>query len=464
VAFNQALRDEYSKGFGVVIAEGAKITEVLAEHPEALARRLEVLGRAFRGEESRTTWAVGPETPDSKWVDVRASPVRDETGYVIGGAIIGRDVTKAREAEAALRASQSRFRALSLQAPVGIFETDLAGRCTFVNGAWCALTGLAEEQSLGEAWNRAVHPDDLARVGFAWDATVERDVPFRLEFRLLQEDGRVFWVKGAAEALRDARRRVLGYLGTATDVTDLRQAEDELRRTSEALEVANRELESFSYSVSHDLRAPLRGIDGFSRALEEDYGKHLDADARRYIARVRSATGRMGQIIDDLLLLSRVARSELRRERVDLGALALEVYGSLRSADPARDVRLFVGEGLVAEADGRLLRLLLENLLGNAWKYTSKRERAHLEFAARAENGQTVYHVRDDGAGFDMAYADKLFGAFQRLHSASEFPGSGIGLATVARIVHRHGGQVWAEGEPGRGATFYFTLGSVGSA
>jgi PAS domain S-box-containing protein len=339
-----------------------------------------------------------------------------------------------------------------------MFETDLAGRCTFVNEAWCTLTGLREEEALHEAWNRAVHPEDLARVGFAWDAAVERDVPFRLEYRLMRSDGRVLWVKGAAEPLRDARRLVTGYLGTATDVTDLRQAEDGLRRTGEALEVANRELESFSYSVSHDLRAPLRGIDGFSRALEEDYGERLDTDGRRYIVRIRSATQRMAQIIDDLLLLSRVARSDLRRERVDLGALALEVYGALRTADPTRDVRLFVGEGLSARGDGRLLRLVLENLLGNAWKYTSKRERAHLEFAARAENGQTVYHVRDDGAGFDMAYADKLFGAFQRLHSAAEFPGSGIGLATVARIVHRHGGRVWAEGEPGKGATFYFTL------
>jgi PAS domain S-box-containing protein len=464
VAFNQALKDEYKKGFGVDLVHGIKISDLLAEHPEALARRLALLGRAFRGEAARDTWTMEPGSGGSRWYDVQASPLRDETGHVIGGALIGRDVTKAREAEAGLKASHMRFRALSHQAPVGIFETDLAGRCTFVNEAWCALVGLTQKEALGAAWNQTVHPDDLARVGFAWDDTVERKLPFRVEYRVGRPGGAVLWVTGAAEPLVDPLGNVLGYLGTAADVTERRRVEEDLRRTTEALAAANRELEAFSYSVSHDLRAPLRGIDGFSRALEEDYGERVDDEGRRYLGRIRGATRRMGQIIDDLLLLSRVARSDLRRERVDLGAVALEVYGALRAADPARDVRLAVGQGLVAEVDGRLVRLLLENLIGNAWKYTGRLPRAHVEFAARAENGETVYYIRDDGAGFDMNYADKLFGAFQRLHSATEFPGSGIGLATVARIVHRHGGRVWAEGQSGRGATFFFTLGPGGAS
>jgi PAS domain S-box-containing protein len=464
VAFNQALKDKYKRSFGVDLVQGAKISDLLADHPEALARRLGVLGRAFRGEEARDTWTMGREdAPDAKWYDVLASPLRDETGHVIGGALIGRDVTKAREAQTGLRASQSRFRALSLQAPVGIFETDLSGRCTFVNEAWCALTRLPESAALGEAWNQAVHPDDLARVVFAWDETVERGRTFRLEYRFLHPDGRVVWVTGAAEPLQDARGLLLGYLGTAADVTERRRAEENLRRTSEALAAANRELEAFSYSVSHDLRAPLRGIDGFSRALQEDYGDALPGEAAGYLERIRRGTQRMGQIIDDLLLLSRVARSEPKRERVSLTALAREVDASLRAAEPAREVQFKVAEDLTAQADGRLVRLLLENLLGNAWKYTSKRPRAQVELGALDGSGEATFFVKDDGAGFDMAYAHKLFGAFQRLHNSSEFPGSGIGLATVARIASLHGGRVWAEAEVEKGATFFFTLGRGGA-
>ena len=464
VAFNQALKDEYRRGFGVDLVQGAKLSDLLADHPEALARRLQLLGRAFRGEQARATWAMGPHTADAKWVDVLASPLRDETEHVIGGALIGRDITKAREAETTLRASQSRFRALSLQAPVGIFETDLSGRCTFVNDAWCALTGLTEAAALGRAWNQVVHPDDVPRVVFAWDETVERDRTFRLQCRLLRGDGRVVFIMGAAEPLRDARGFVVGYLGTAADVSEQRRAEEHLRRTTFALAAANKELESFSYSVSHDLRAPLRGIDGFSRALEEDYGERLDGEARGYIGRIRKATQRMGQIIDDLLLLSRVARSDIQRETVDLTALAREVDAALRTAEPARELFFRVQEGLRVEADGRLVRLLLENLLGNAWKYTSKNARAAVEVGASDGRGETVFFVRDDGAGFDMAYVHKLFGPFSRLHSTSEYPGSGIGLATVARIAARHGGKVWAVGEPGRGATFFFTLAPGGMA
>jgi PAS domain S-box-containing protein len=464
VAFNQALKDEYRKGFGVDLVQGAKLSDLLADHPEALARRLQLLGRAFRGEQARATWAMGPHTTDAKWVDVLASPLRDETDHVIGGALIGRDVTKAREAETALRASQSRFRALSLQAPVGMFETDLSGRCTFVNDAWCALTGRSEAEALGHAWNQVVHPDDIPRVVFAWDETVERGRTFRLQCRLLRGDGRVLFIMGAAEPLRDARGSVIGYLGTAVDVSEQRRAEEHLHRTTEALASANKELESFSYSVSHDLRAPLRGIDGFSRALEEDYGERLDGEARGYITRIRNATQRMGQIIDDLLLLSRVARSEIQRETVDISALAREVDAALRTAEPFRELVFRVQEDLRVEADGRLVRLLLENLLGNAWKYTSRNARAVVEVGASDGQGETVFFVRDDGAGFDMAYVHKLFGPFSRLHGTSEYPGSGIGLATVARIAARHGGRVWAVGEPGRGATFFFTLAPGGSA
>ncbi|MGH7823284.1 MAG: sensor histidine kinase, partial [Candidatus Binatia bacterium] len=224
------------------------------------------------------------------------------------------------------------------------------------------------------------------------------------------------------------------------------------------LEAANKELEAFSYSVSHDLRAPLRSIDGFSQALLEDYGDRFDSQAKSYLERVRAATRRMAQLIDDLLNLSRVARSEIRREPVDLSAMVQTVLVELQRREPDRQVECLVPPGMVAEGDARLLRLVLENLLANAWKFTSKKPHARIELGMTKQNGRPAYFVRDNGAGFDMAYASKLFGAFQRLHGAGDFPGTGVGLATVQRIVHRHGGRVWAEAAEGEGATFWFVL------
>lgn len=229
-------------------------------------------------------------------------------------------------------------------------------------------------------------------------------------------------------------------------------------RTAE-LENVNKELEAFSYSVSHDLRAPLRSIDGFSRIVLDDCKDKLDAQYADYLQRVRAATQRMGELIDDLLKLSRVSRAGMNRTSVDLSALALEVAEDLRNAHPERRLTIDIQPGLTAVGDPSLLRIMLENLLGNAWKFTGKTEDARIEVRARnGEADERVYFIRDNGAGFDMNYANKLFGAFQRLHGAQEFPGTGIGLATVQRIVRRHGGRVWAEGAVNRGATFYFAL------
>src|SRR5215211_767860 len=236
----------------------------------------------------------------------------------------------------------------------------------------------------------------------------------------------------------------------------------DLEHANRELEEANRELEAFSYSVSHDLRAPLRTIDGFSQILVEDYADKLDEDGEDYLGRVRAASQHMDNLIDDLLDLSRVGRGPLRREAVDLSALAAAIIEELGISQPEREVEFVTEEGLTAFADANLLTVALENLLGNAWKFTSKRPHARIEFggAPRAEPGeQASFFVRDNGVGFEMAYSDKLFGPFQRLHGSDEFEGTGIGLATVQRIVRRHGGRVWAEGEAGRGATFFFTLG-----
>lgn len=252
-------------------------------------------------------------------------------------------------------------------------------------------------------------------------------------------------------------------------VEERRQTEREVQRLNEELEQrvaerteelerANKELEAFSYSVSHDLRAPLRAIDGFSQALMEDCADRLDATGNDYLKRVRNAAQRMGILIDDLLKLSRINRLELNRQDIDLSALAEDVLRDVRSHEPGREIDGRITSGLSDSGDPQLMRIALENLIGNAVKYSSRRERTVIEFGMRSRNGQSAYFVQDNGVGFDMTYANKLFGAFQRLHDASEYPGTGIGLATVQRIIHRHGGHVWAESAVDQGSTFYFTL------
>ena len=232
----------------------------------------------------------------------------------------------------------------------------------------------------------------------------------------------------------------------------------ELAKSNADLLEVNKELEAFSYSVSHDLRAPLRSIDGFSHALLEDCSDRLDAIGKDHLSRVRAATQRMGILIDDLLALSRISRSELHLETVNISALTHEILTNLERTQPGRKIELIMDEGLAVEADEKLLRIGMENLLNNAWKFTSRCPIAHITVGKEGWNGTPVYYVRDDGAGFDPAYADHLFGAFQRLHTEAEFPGTGVGLATVQRIIRKHGGQIWAKGAVNQGATFYFTL------
>ncbi|MGL4619730.1 sensor histidine kinase [Chroococcidiopsis sp.] len=259
-----------------------------------------------------------------------------------------------------------------------------------------------------------------------------------------------------AELLAELRAEIVERQQAEQRAQELNQG---LQQAIVELKAVNKELEAFSYSVSHDLRAPLRSIDGFSQALLEDCLDQLDATGQDYLRRIRFASQRMGQLIDDLLTLSRVTRSEMQRESVDLSRVASRICTNLQQTHPEQQVEFVVQPGLVAQGDPRLLEVLLENLLNNAWKFTSRQLQAKIEFGAIAqENGILVYFVRDDGVGFDMVYVDKLFRPFQRLHGMNEFSGNGIGLATVQRIVHRHGGRVWAEGALARGATFYFTL------
>jgi len=269
---------------------------------------------------------------------------------------------------------------------------------------------------------------------------------------------------------RNAEGEVIGLIGIARDITERKRAQEEVLRLNAELEqrvrdrtaqleASNHELEAFSYSVSHDLRAPLRGINGWSLALLEEYGDRLDPQARGYLDRVRSESQRMGHLIDDLLKLSRVTRADMQVETVDLTSLAGSIAARLREAEPARQIEFVIEPGLTASGDPLLMEIALTNLLSNAVKFTGPRALAHIEFGQTRSKGELVFYVRDNGVGFNMAYAHTLFGAFQRLHKPSEFPGTGIGLATVQRVIHRHGGRVDVEAQPNQGATFYFTLG-----
>jgi light-regulated signal transduction histidine kinase (bacteriophytochrome) len=284
----------------------------------------------------------------------------------------------------------------------------------------------------------------------------------RFENRYRCKDGSYRWLAWKAQPDEDA-----GVLyASARDITDRKQAEEhisqlnaDLRRQTAELADANRELESFSYSVSHDLRAPLRSINGFSQVLMEDCANQLTDEGKDSLRRVRKAATTMGELIDALLALSRVSRAELRAERVDMSALAATIAAELRASQPERQAEFVIAPDIVVEADSRLFRAMLENLLSNAWKYSGQRAAARIEFGRIDNHGENVYYVRDNGVGFDMAYVGRLFGAFQRLHRQAEYAGTGVGLATVQRILHRHGGRVWAEAVLDEGATFYFTVG-----
>jgi PAS domain S-box-containing protein len=350
-----------------------------------------------------------------------------------------------------------------------------SGRIVLWNGAATAIFGYSADEALGMPIEALV-PERLRvahRAGLAQYAASGTgkyiEASTVLELPALHKSGDELTVEMTLSPIEEPSQEGRFALAIIRDVSDRKRAEAEIRSLKHALELrvvertaelaaANKELEAFCYSVSHDLRAPLRSIDGFSQALLDDHADRLDAEGQDCLRRVRSASQRMSRLIDALLGLSQVTRSEMRREPVDLSRLARAVAADLARTQPDRQVEWHVAEGLVANGDAPLVRLLLENLLGNAWKFTSKNPRARIELGATEYDGAPAFFVRDDGAGFDMAYADRLFGPFQRLHEATEFEGTGIGLATVRRIVHRHGGRVWAESAVEQGATFYFTL------
>lgn len=379
------------------------------------------------------------------------------------------DLTQLRAAEAELRQSEERFGRVFRASPIATVITRLAdGAYIDVNAAFTRLLGWSREEALqGSTISLGVWESLSERE--AWVARVTQAGSVRdEEVRLRAKNGEARLCLLSAETVEFAHEQCL--ISMMFDISDRLRAEQEIRqlaneleqrvqaRTAELTDV-NRELESFAYSISHDLRAPLRGIDGFSRLLQEDYGEAIDARGQEYLMRVRRAAQRMGTLIDDLLELSRVSRQEMRRERVDLSALARDIIAGKTIEEPERQVAVTIGDDCFAEGDPQLLRVLLENLIDNAWKYSRHVANADIRFGCETDaEGNTVFCVSDNGAGFDMTYVEKLFAPFQRLHTPSEFEGSGIGLASASRVVRRHGGRIWGEGSPGHGAIFRFTL------
>ncbi len=383
------------------------------------------------------------------------------------------DISARQRAEAVLRESLARFHAAARATGDVVWDWDLTTDAIWWNENYQTLFGYAADEigpSITESWNDRLHPEDRDRViAHIHDIIEGTEETWTDEYRFRRKDGAWAYLFDRGHVLRDASGRGVRMVGAMQDITGRKEAQARLLafnaeleqrvadRTRE-LQTLNKELETFSYSVSHDLRAPLRGIAGFAEILSKNHAHALDDTARNYLGRVLAATHRMGELIDDLLNLSRVSRDEMRREPVDLSALAREIFDQLQQGAPERRVEIVVEDGLRAEGDVRLLRIMLENLLGNAWKFTSKTPAARIAFTAGAEDGRPVFAVSDNGAGFDMRYADKLFGPFQRLHRVTEFPGTGIGLATVQRIINRHGGRISASAAPGQGATFRFSF------
>ncbi len=354
----------------------------------------------------------------------------------------------------ALKASEEKFRALADNNPLRIRRYDREGRCLYANFV-SDTPNFNPETIIGKTLREVVEKPEIVELAERCIRQVfETGQPMHTEYQFDKNSYALWWL--APEFGPDGQ--VISVVTTTLDISERHRMEDELRTRTLELQASNRELESFSYSVSHDLRAPLRALDGFSRILLDDYDETLPEEAKHYLNRIREAAQQMSQLIDDMLRLSRITRAEMRHDRVDLAEIANRVINSLKAQEPERALAVKIHDNLIASGDEGLLRLAMENMLNNAWKFSAKTESAEIEVGKAVIQGKETFFIRDNGVGFDMSYADKLFAVFQRLHSPNEFPGTGIGLAITQRVIHRHGGEIWAESKPGQGATFYFTL------
>jgi len=408
-----------------------------------------------------------------RWWLILGAPLRGADGTIVKWFGTCTDISDRKQAEEALRDSEERFRTMANCIPQLAWIARADGHVIWYNQRWYEYTGTTPEQ-MDNQGRQSLHDSEmLPKVMERWDTAISRGEPFDMEFPLRGSDGKFRAFLTRIQPLKDPQGRVMQWFGTNTDVEALKQVEGKIqelnneleRRVAERtaqLEVANKELEAFSYSVSHDLRAPLRAVNGFAGIVLQEFSSLLPAEGRLQLERIRGAGLQMGELIDDLLAFSHVSRQSVNRRTLDTNKLAQAVLEELKPQLAGREIEIRTGDLPACHGDRGLLKQVWVNLLSNAVKYTRGKP-AIIEIGCRLENAETVYFVRDNGAGFDMRYARKLFGVFQRLHRSDEFEGTGVGLAIVQRIVHRHGGRIWAEAEPGKGATFYFTLKAKGT-
>ena len=399
-------------------------------------------------------------------------PIRGDSSKISSVAAITHDITEQKKAEQAMYDSEEKYSSLFDQSVLGIYLHDLEGRIIDVNHEGCLQLGYKKNELL-EMSVFDFHPEDDIGVNLPKEAILpewtkwQPDDRYVLEATHQRKDGTVLPVQVTTGIVQYGNKKLV--LAMTQNITERKQSEEEIRALNEELEVrvkkrtaqleaANRELDAFTHSASHDLRGPLNRISGFSEALLEDYANQLDPQGKDYLQRISNSSQHMGELIEDLLKLSKVSQHQISREPVELSALVNVCLKELQAREQHRQIEIAVTPGLVAEADTALIRIALENLLGNAWKYTAGEEKARIAFGSTVQEGKEVYYIRDNGTGFDMKHAEKLFTAFQRLHDSKAYPGTGVGLSIVYRIISRHGGEIWAEGELGKGACFFFTL------
>lgn len=471
----QYVNDAFSKITGYSYHEAVGSSLKMLFGPETDAQKLAKLKKAIQNRhpiefeiiqyrKDRTTF----------WTQISILPVSDKEGNITHWIYIGHDITERKQAEEEIRQSKNQFQSLVANVEQTIYRASADEDFTilFISPHIEQITGYPASDFIhnyNQKYSDRIHPEDRMYVLTEIKESIKFGKSWEFEYRLLHKDESVKWVYEKGNVQKNSDGKPTHCDGFILDITEKKSAEMELESLNRELEdkveertrqlrLANKELESFSYSVSHDLRAPLRAIDGFSQAVLEGYSDQLDNTAIGYLNRVRSASQKLSHLIDEFLNLARVSRIEPKAAPVNLSRLATSILEVLMNGDPTRDVQIEIDENMNDVADPSQIKIVLQNLLENSWKYTSKTDKAEISFGQYQKNGDQIYYVRDNGAGFNMEYANKLFIPFQRLHHENEFPGTGIGLATVKRIIDRHNGNIWAEGRAGEGATFHFTL------